>query len=248
MLLISKDESLVRNLSQELPKWGINISAIVNLKDIYQKVKEESPDIVLLDGDMEIGNVEMLSILKLKRLQDKPSIIVCIGSHVDRRLETLFEEMRNLYFISKPLLTESLVCLINDISRRDKDAHLPAKEKSLVSERRRYIRAEANFPLSCLLLNKAETPPELYQLEAQARNISCEGIMLDVRKDISLPPVIELEFCLPSIYPTLMVRCEIRWKQDGKLPHQQYMGIKFKDLTERSQSLITSYVYSAISK
>ncbi len=248
LLFISRDEALVQTLSQELPKWGINISSTVNLQDIYPKVMEKAPDIVLLDGDLEIGDGEMSSILKLKNLQDKPSIIVCIGIRIDRHFGSLFEEMKKLYFISKPVLPESLVCLIDDISRRDRESCPPLKKKSLVSERRRYIRAETNFPLSCILLDKIETPSVLCQVEAQAGNISCEGMMLDIRKDISLPPIIELEFSLPALYPTLMVSGEIRWKITDKLPHQQYIGIKFRDLTERSQSLITSYVYSAISK
>jgi DNA-binding response OmpR family regulator len=246
ILLISKDEYLTRALSQELSQWETNISSTNDLKNIYQKVKRESPNIILLDGNLEIDEVEMSSFLRIKRLKNTPAIIMCIGNQIAHSFENLFEKVRkrgNVYFISKPVLAKSLVSLIGDIVIRKKDT-LPLE--LLAYEHRKSIRVKVDFALSCQFLNEAQKPPVFCQIGARAKNISAGGIMLEIQKPISLSREIELEFSLFPQQPTIMVNGEIKWKYTGNLPHHQYIGLKFKDLSRRAQNLIAQHVYTSI--
>ncbi len=254
LLLVSEDEYLIQTFSQELPKWGVNVNLTSDIEGIYQQVNEITTDILLLDGDMLLSDSEIPSLREIQGLEKRPEVIICIGSKVDQRLSSLIEGMKDIYFISKPVLPRSMLSLIEEIShKRVNRVGLPFKKELLKnillnSERRDYIRAKVNLPLSCLFLNKAGHPPLFCEVKAWARNVSCTGIMLETQQEISFPPVIGIELSLPSTSPTLRIDGEVKWKSAGRNPNRQYMGIKFKDPSEQSQNLIARYVYSAINR
>ena len=115
ILLVEDDVALIRSLKRFLERTGFTVSVAVNGKEGLAKIRQEKPDLIVLDDDMpQMKGSEMLQDL---RQEEKNSIPIIMMTKVEHntleRAELFLDGIKG--YLTKPFDTSELEARINSV-------------------------------------------------------------------------------------------------------------------------------------
>ena len=115
ILLIDDDKKLQEILKTYLSSHFFNVVSLFSGKDVLETIKEETPDIIILD--IMLGNDDGIEVLK--QIREKYNIpVIMLTARGDESDKILGLELGADDYISKPFSSRELVARIKAIIRR----------------------------------------------------------------------------------------------------------------------------------
>jgi two-component system phosphate regulon response regulator PhoB/two-component system alkaline phosphatase synthesis response regulator PhoP/two-component system response regulator VicR len=122
ILLIDDDEDLIRSFQVMLESKGFDVITSSNGKDGYTKLKNENPDLLVLDVMMntDLEGYNLLHVIKQEPVFKKIPIILLTGM-IDKLGVNLVSGVEdetmlpNVHFQDKPIDPQVLVKMIQDL-------------------------------------------------------------------------------------------------------------------------------------
>ena len=175
ILLVEDTESIIKGLNYSLSKNSYNLTYKTNIKDAKEYIKNNTPDLILLDITLPDGNGFDLfnEVIKNKKI---PTIFLTARDDEDDIVKGLDSGAED--YITKPFSTKELLARINRIIlRNNKNSIIKVKDIS--------------FDMDKLVLKRNDEVIELSALELKLVNLLFLNINKVVTRNIILDKILE---------------------------------------------------------
>ncbi|EOD01275.1 response regulator [Caldisalinibacter kiritimatiensis] len=123
ILVVDDEEHIVELINFNLEKHGYKVVTAFNGKDAFKKVKEESPDLIVLDLMLpEIDGIDVCKMLKKDSDTEKIPIIM-LTARSEETDKVLGLELGADDYVTKPFSVKELIARIKAVLRRSSDAN-----------------------------------------------------------------------------------------------------------------------------
>jgi PAS domain S-box-containing protein len=132
-ILVAEDNLINQKLILKiLNKLGCEADAVLNGKEVLEKIKDKHYDLILMDMQMpHLNGIETTKIINASEMKEKPIIIALTASVMDEDKKSCFEAgMKD--FISKPLKFNEIKLTLEKWERKILKSN---KEKSLITSK-----------------------------------------------------------------------------------------------------------------
>ena len=175
ILLVEDTESIIKGLNYSLSKNSYNLTYKTNIKDAKEYIKNNTPDLILLDITLPDGNGFDLfnDVIKNKKI---PTIFLTARDDEDEIVKGLESGAED--YITKPFSTKELLARINRILLRN-------KKNNLITIK------DITYDMDKLVLTKDNKIIELSALELKLVNLLFLNVNKVVTRNIILDKIWE---------------------------------------------------------
>lgn len=175
ILLVEDTESIIKGLNYSLSKNSYNLTYKTNIKDAKEYIKNNTPDLILLDITLPDGNGFDLfnEVIKNKKI---PTIFLTARDDEDDIVKGLDSGAED--YITKPFSTKELLARINRILLRN-------KKNNLITIK------DITYDMDKLVLTKDNKIIELSALELKLVNLLFLNVNKVVTRNIILDKIWE---------------------------------------------------------
>jgi DNA-binding response OmpR family regulator len=173
VLIVEDDRDISRFLTLELEEAGFQVSSYETGVRGLSAIREESPDLVVLDlGLPDLNGAEIAR--RVRHTDDTPIIILTAADDVGTKVEMLNAGADD--YLAKPFHSDELIARINvQLRKRNGAAVRKVGEMSLDATRRQAFWGEAELRLSPrefdLLLYLSSQPGRVYSRQEIESNV-----------------------------------------------------------------------------
>lgn len=130
--VVDDDKSIRWVLEKTLSKSGVDIESFENPKVVLNKIKEETPDVII--SDVRMPGMDGIALLEQVKLSapEVPVIIMTAFSDLDRAVSAF--QGGAFEYLSKPFDVDEVVTLVKRAIRQKEEALLPQEESNKESK------------------------------------------------------------------------------------------------------------------
>ncbi len=114
ILLAEDDPFISRMYETKLTNAGYNVTLVHNGRDAYDHIKNETPDLIMLDISMpELTGFEVIKALQASSLSDVIARIMVLTNSADPRNQAMARELNVDYIVKAELTPQEVLVRIN---------------------------------------------------------------------------------------------------------------------------------------